>query len=191
MARLLLTTTAGRCRWQNSLCSQKGTQEKTTMQLGAGSLVAIPGIRLKPLCSVSYLGWKSWNSDTACSAQCRVWNVFLERLATKGYDDMKHWTETKGKYIAFFNLRLGPATKGWDDLQSPGSCRASSYKRLWRHEAVKLKASCNDKTVHNKSCCAGWTHVGRDNNTYSNMYTSMDIWIHILTYVYLYICICL
>ena len=26
-----------------------------------------------------------------------------------------------------------------------------------------------------KSCCAGWTHVGRDNYTYLYMYTSMDI----------------
>jgi hypothetical protein len=59
-------------------------------------------------------------------------------------------------------------------------------KRLWRHEAVKLKSSCNDKTVHNKSCCAARTHVSRDNYTHSYMYTSMDIYIHILTYLYLH-----
>ena len=125
---------------------------------------------------------------------------------------MKHWKETKGKCIEFFNLHLGPATKGQDDLQSPGSCRASSYKRLWRLEAVKLKASCNDKTVHNKSCCAAWTHIDWSRqlhifiyvyiygyiNTYTDVcvsvyiYMSINISIYIYTrviyiYVYLYI----
>jgi hypothetical protein len=72
----------------------------------------------------------------------------------------RHW-----QVHCIFNLRLGPATKGQDDLHWPGSGRASRHKRLWRHEAVKLKSSCNDQTVHNKSCCAAWTHVSRDNYT--------------------------
>ena len=69
--------------------------------------------------------------------------------------------------------------------------RASSHKRLWRHEAVKLKASYSDKTVHNKSYCAAWTHVSRDNYTNLYMYAPMDIYVHILTYVYLHTYICL
>ena len=47
--------------------------------------------------------------------------------------------------------------KGQDNLQWPGSGQASSHKRLWRHEAMNLKWSCNDLTVHNESCCAART----------------------------------
>ena len=62
-----------------------------------------PSITLQLL----YMHMNIYKAKTTCNDQAQV-----ERPATKGYDDMKHWTETKGKCIAFFNLRLGPATKG-------------------------------------------------------------------------------
>ena len=61
---------------------------------------------------------------------------------------------TYGQVLCIFNLLLGAATKGRDDLQWSDSGHAYRHKRPRRLETVKLKTGCNDKSVRNKSCCA-------------------------------------
>ena len=51
---------------------------------------------------------------------------------------------TYGQVLCIFNLLLGAATKGRDDLQWSDSGHAYRHKRPRRLETVKLKTGCND-----------------------------------------------